>query len=124
MSVPRRTVTGMAAKLNEIVVDCADPPRLARFWAAVLGGEPVDRDPDWSYVDPPDGQLRVAFQQVPEPKRGKNRLHVDVEVADIDAETARLTAEGATAVADLRTYAHGRFQVMLDPEGNEFCLVT
>jgi predicted enzyme related to lactoylglutathione lyase len=114
----------MRATLNEIVVDCADPPRLTRFWAAVLGGEPVDRDPDWSYVDPPEGQLRLAFQQVPEGKEVKNRLHLDIEVDDIDAARARLTAEGAVPVADLRTTAHGRFQVMLDPEGNEFCLVT
>jgi predicted enzyme related to lactoylglutathione lyase len=113
----------MAAKLNEIVVDCADPPRLARFWAVVLGGEPVDRDPDWSYVDPPGGQLRVAFQQVPEPKQVKNRLHIDVEVDDLDAETARLTAAGATLGDGIETPAHGRFQVLFDPEGNEFCLV-
>jgi predicted enzyme related to lactoylglutathione lyase len=44
-------------------------------------------------------------------------------VDDIDAERDRLTAQGATTVADLYTTAHGRFQVMLDPEGNEFCLV-
>lgn len=113
----------MGTKLNEIVIDCADPPRLARFWAIVLGGEPVDRDPDWSYVDPPDGPLRVAFQQVPEGKQAKNRVHLDVEVDDMDAETARLTAAGATTVGDLRTDEHGPFRVMLDPEGNEFCLV-
>lgn len=113
----------MTATLNELVIDCADPPRLARFWAVVLGGGPVDRDPDWSYVDPPGGQLRLAFQQVPEGKTVKNRLHLDIEVDDIDAERGRLTAEGAVAVADMHTTAHGRFQVMLDPEGNEFCLV-
>jgi predicted enzyme related to lactoylglutathione lyase len=113
----------MRATLSELVVDCADPPHLACFWAAVLGGEPVDRDPDWSYVDPPGGQLRLAFQRVPEGKKVKNRLHLDIEVDDIDAGRARLTAEGAVAVADVHTTAHGRFQVMLDPEGNEFCLV-
>lgn len=123
LSAAGPSLAGMTAKLDEIVVDCADPPRLARFWAVVLGGEAVDRDPDWSYVDPPDGPLRVAFQQVPEGKQGKNRLHLDVEVDDIDAEHDRLAAEGATTVADLHTTAHGRFQVMLDPEGNEFCLV-
>jgi predicted enzyme related to lactoylglutathione lyase len=114
----------MRPKLNELVVDCADPPRLVRFWAGLLGGDPFDRDPDWSYVDPPDGGLRLAFQQVPEGKQAKNRLHLDIEVEDIDAERARLTGEGATALAELQTTSHGRFQVMLDPEGNEFCLVT
>ncbi|HEY0540339.1 MAG TPA: VOC family protein [Actinoallomurus sp.] len=44
--------------------------------------------------------------------------------SDIDAERARLTEEGATAVAEIETSAHGRFQVMLDPEDNEFCLVS
>jgi predicted enzyme related to lactoylglutathione lyase len=114
----------MRAKLNELVVDCADPPRLVRFWAGLVGGDPVDREPDWSYVDPPDGGLRLAFQRVPEGKQVKNRLHLDVEVEDIDAERARLAGEGATGVAEIQTDSHGRFQVMLDPEGNEFCLVT
>lgn len=59
----------MRAKLNELVVDCADPRRLVRFWSKVLGGEAVDREPDWSYVDPPDGGLRPAFQRVPERDR-------------------------------------------------------
>jgi predicted enzyme related to lactoylglutathione lyase len=114
----------MVGRLQEIVIDCADPPRLARFWAAVVGGEAVDREPDWSYVDPPGGPLRLAFQKVPEGKNGKNRLHLDVDVADIDAERERLDGEGATVVADMRTDSHGRFQVMRDPEGNEFCLVS
>jgi predicted enzyme related to lactoylglutathione lyase len=113
----------MATRLDELVFDCADPVRLVRFWSAVLGGTPVDREPDWSFVDPPDRQLRLAFQRVPEGKRVKNRLHLDVAVEDIDAERARLCAEGATAVQDMTTASHGRFQVMLDPEGNEFCLV-
>jgi predicted enzyme related to lactoylglutathione lyase len=113
----------MTARLDEIVFDCADPARLARFWATVLGSEPVDRNHSWSYIVPPGG-LRLAFQRVPEGKAVKNRLHLDVAVADIDAERARLCAEGATAVADVTTDDHGRFQVMLDPEGNEFCLVT
>ncbi|MCO5994576.1 VOC family protein [Actinoallomurus rhizosphaericola] len=114
----------MIGRLNELVIDCADPPKLARFWTAVVGGEAVDRDPDWSYVDPPGGPMRLAFQMVPESKEVKNRLHLDVEVADIDAARDRLCAEGATAVEDTRTDSHGRFQVMRDPEGNEFCLVT
>lgn len=89
-------MTSMRATMNGLVIDCADPP---------------------------DGQLRLAFQQVPEGKTVKNRLHLDIEVDDIDAERARLTAEGAVVVADMHTATHGRFQVMLDLEGNEFCLV-
>ncbi|TDQ52217.1 VOC family protein [Actinorugispora endophytica] len=110
-------------ELDEIVVDCADPASLAVFWARVLGGEPVDRSPDWSYVDPP-GQTRVAFQRVPEPKSGKNRLHIDVAVADIHAASAELAALGARLVGGIVTDTAGSFQVLLDPEGNEFCAVS
>ena len=105
-------------------MDCAEPADLARFWALLLGGHPVDREPDWSYVDPPDGQPRIAFQRVPEAKPGrKNRLHLDVVVDDIDQARERLLDCGARAVGEVRVDAQGAFQVMRDPEGNEFCLV-
>ncbi|GAA1285039.1 hypothetical protein GCM10009609_57850 [Pseudonocardia aurantiaca] len=51
----------MRARLSEIVVDCHEPVKLVRFWAALLATEPVDREPTWSYVDPPDAP-RIAFQ--------------------------------------------------------------
>ena len=111
-------------RLDEIVVDCADPPRLARFWAELLGGSPVDRESDWSYVDPPGGQPRLAFQLVPEGKGSrKNRLHLDIDVAEIAPVRAALLRLGAQAVGEVQQDAQGAFQVMLDPEGNEFCLV-
>jgi hypothetical protein len=111
-------------RLDEIVVDCAEPARLARFWAALLGGCPVDRAPDWSYVDPPGGQPRLAFQRVPEPKESrKNRLHLDIDVADIGSARAALVGLGAEPVGEVQKDEQGAFQVMLDPEGNEFCLV-
>ncbi|QMU80702.1 VOC family protein [Streptacidiphilus sp. PB12-B1b] len=111
-------------RLDEIVVDCAEPARLARFWAALVGGLPVDRAPDWSYVDPPGGQPRLAFQRVPEGKQSrKNRLHLDIDVPDIATARTALIGLGARAVGEVRTDDQGAFQVMLDPEGNEFCLV-
>ncbi|MFJ6211746.1 VOC family protein [Streptomyces sp. NPDC092296] len=114
----------MLGRIEELVIDCAEPAVLVRFWAAVLGGSPVDRGPDWSYVDPPDGQPRIAFQRVPEPRGDrKNRLHLDIGVADIDRVREQLLAAGARAVGGVRTDEQGAFQVMSDPEGNEFCLV-
>jgi predicted enzyme related to lactoylglutathione lyase len=111
-------------RLEEIVVDCHDPVRLVRFWAEVLGGAPVDRDPNWSYVDPP-GTPRLAFQRVPEPKPGtKNRLHLDVYVAEIPPAARQLLEHGASAVGGVVRSVHGAFQILRDPEGNEFCLVT
>ncbi|WP_336322408.1 VOC family protein [Streptomyces lavendofoliae] len=113
----------MRAVVSEIVFDCADPAALVRFWAALLGGEPVDRSPDWSYVEPP-GFVRVAFQRVPEGKAAKNRLHLDLEagaVADAADVAVRL---GAERVGGVVTDEQGDFQVLRDPEGNEFCFVT
>ena len=104
-------------RLQEVVIDCADPLRLATFWQQVL-------------VATPDDGASVSFQRVLEPKVGKNRVHLDIRV-DISVMTAsmvwrwRPSAVELGAVApDHRARRLGGFQVMLDPEGNEFCLVV
>ncbi|WP_031071345.1 VOC family protein [Streptomyces sp. NRRL S-118] len=112
----------MRAVVSEIVFDCAGPAALARFWAALLGGEAVDRSPEWSYVDPP-GFVRIAFQRVPEGKAVKNRLHLDLEAGDVEAAAQWAVRLGAERVGGMVTDDHGEFQVLRDPEGNEFCFV-
>jgi hypothetical protein len=141
----------------QITIDCADPDALARFWMEVLGyveppppeghaswddfyrsiGVPEDelgggmdrlRDPDG--VGPP-----LWFQQVPEGKTVKNRVHLDVRVTagrsvpvdqrrqQVTAEAERLAALGATTVHVHNEEVEGHFAItMQDPEGNEFCL--
>ncbi|SDI29902.1 VOC family protein [Nonomuraea jiangxiensis] len=112
----------MRARLNQIVVDCREPRALVRFWAALLGGDPVDRTRGWSHVEPP-GSVRLAFQPVPEGKTVKNRLHLDVEVDAIEPAVTRALRLGATRIGATMTDEQGSFQVMADPEGNEFCFV-
>ncbi|GAA4929209.1 VOC family protein [Streptomyces coeruleoprunus] len=112
----------MRATVSEIVFDCAEPAALVRFWAGLLGGEPVDRSRDWSYVDPP-GFVRVAFQRVPEGKAAKNRLHLDLDADDVGAAADEAVRRGAVRVGGVVTDEQGRFQVLRDPEGNEFCFV-
>lgn len=109
--------------LDQIVVDCLAPSSLVRFWAALLGGEPVDREHGWAHVSPP-GWPRISFQPVPEPKAVKNRLHLDIAVPDIPAATKKATGLGATPQGGIDTDEQGSFQVLLDPAGNEFCFVT
>lgn len=75
-------------RIEAVVVDCRDPATLARFWATMLGVEPLVRDDTWANVSDEAGGTILAFQQVPEPKGGKNRLHLDVHVADITVATA------------------------------------
>jgi hypothetical protein len=112
----------MIGAIDEVVVDCANPGPLATFWAHVLGGQARERDPNWWYVDPPSWS-RLAFQRVIEAKTTKNRLHLDVMVTDISEATAQAEALGATRIGPLHTDTAGSFQVLLDPEGNEWCVV-
>ncbi len=119
----RRYGDAMIGKIDEVVVDCSDPATLSAFWAEVLGGKPHARDANWYRLDPP-GWTRLAFQRVPEPKSVKNRLHLDVAVTDIAAATTEALRLGAQRIGDIHHDSAGTFQVLTDPEGNEWCLVT
>ncbi|WP_309113840.1 VOC family protein [Saccharothrix sp.] len=109
-------------RLDQFVVDCLEPARLVRFWAGLSGGEPVLRGQGWAHVQPP-GWPRISFQPVPEGKAVKNRLHLDILVDDIPAAVAKAEGLGARAVGGVVTDEQGSFQVLQDPEGNEFCFV-
>ena len=111
-------------KLSEVVIDCHDCDSLAEFWAAVLGGTLVRESPEWVALVMADGSTTVSFQHVPEPKVVKNRVHLDVLVSDLEQGAARCVELGATQVTDRQADPIGDFIVLLDPEGNEFCVVT
>src|ERR671912_151964 len=121
-----------AVKKFQVTFDCADPERVARFWADVLGYV-VSPDVPVVCEDPTGVGPRMYFQQVPEGKVVKNRVHLDVRVgtglvgeerlATLEAECARLVALGATRVQLLRADGFDESCiVMQDVEGNEFCL--
>lgn len=119
----------MIGRLDEVVIDCHDTILLARFWQAVLGGEIVRQSTEWVAIRPsghspehPTG-VTVSFQQVPEEKVGKNRLHLDVDVDDLDVAARQAEALGGRRIGEIVIDAMGGFQVMADPEGNEFCFV-
>jgi hypothetical protein len=109
--------------LGEVVIDCHDPVRLADFWQALLGGYIVRQSHEWVALEPPTG-ITVSFQLVPEAKVGKNRVHLDVDVPVLDDAIAAAEALGATRRGEVVYDEIGGFQVMLDPEGNEFCFIN
>lgn len=111
-------------KLSEVVIDCHDCDLLAEFWSAVLGGTPVRESVEWVAVVMADGSTTVSFQQVPEDKAGKNRVHLDVLVRDLEQAAARCVELGANRISGTRGDPLGDFIVLADPEGNEFCVVT
>jgi hypothetical protein len=138
----------------QVVFDCADPAALAKFWSKALGYEmepPPEGFSSWeewaveqgipeerwndanAAVDPAGLRPRLFFQKVPEPKKTKNRLHLDVKFTaglDISPEEAKRMAQeeahrlegiGAKTVGPMSEL--GEFWiVMQDPEGNEFCV--
>ena len=113
----------MTAQLG-LVLDCADPEKLAEFWAPALGY--VNLGTAGAYVALfPDGEPgpKLLLQRVDEPKAGKNRMHFDIEVRDIHVEADRLVSLGATVVSEGPLCEHGSsWLLMTDPEGNEFCV--
>lgn len=111
-------------KLWEVVIDCRDCDRLADFWAAVLGGTTVRESEEWVAIAMADGSTTVSFQEVPEEKVVKNRVHLDVLVEDLDEAADRCIALGDTRISDRQGDSLGDFIVLCDPEGNEFCVVT
>ncbi len=110
--------------LHEIVVDSSNPIALARFWQALIGGEVIEEADDWVVLDGDDDGFYIGFQKVPERKSGKNRVHLDVDVDDLDRAIDEAEQLGARKIGGLVDTDDGPFQVMADPEGNEFCFIT
>jgi hypothetical protein len=141
----------------QVTIDARDPARLAEFWAQALGYLPVPPvEPEttwWAHYrrrlggddafedrlfDPEGLRPPLWFQEVPEVKAGKNRLHLDLyatgrddnldfreRVARVDAKVDELVAHGASVAKRFRDEDPDDayyFVVMLDPEGNEFCV--
>jgi catechol-2,3-dioxygenase len=115
----------MAAQFTELVIDCADVARVAEFWAAVLDYSVLERSPDGIEIGAADGSRpTLVFVPVPEEKRVKNRVHIDVNPhgTDQEGELQRLLALGARKV-NVGQGPEVSWVVLADPEGNEFCLL-
>jgi predicted enzyme related to lactoylglutathione lyase len=109
-----------------IVIDCADLDRSARFWAGALGytaGRPGSGT--YHSLQPESGVgIDVLLQQVPDVKRQKNRLHLDLRTPDLGTEVERVLALGATLLTRQPVTEDGwRWHILADPDGNEFCVL-
>jgi 4a-hydroxytetrahydrobiopterin dehydratase len=112
----------MAARDFEICIDSTDPERLRRFWRSALGYvEHQTAEGAIDLVDPGGVRPTIWFQQVPEGKTAKNRIHLDIRVPAHERGqlSERLVELGGTVLA-----VHERFTVVADPEGNELCLTA
>ncbi|MGW6824241.1 VOC family protein [Streptomyces sp. NPDC055005] len=116
----------MVSVVQNVAIDCANAYELARFWSDVTG-RPMHPD-----VRPGDRETQVVlaegpalyFNQVPEAKTVKNRMHLCLRpVTSREQEVDRLLSLGATFVADHRNPDGSGWAVLADPEGNEFCVL-
>ena len=114
-----------------VTVDCADPGSLAAFWSAALGWKRpwVAPDGGGAICGPGGAGPYLEFVRVPEAKTVKNRLHLGCNAGSVDqhdAEFARLVGLGAALawkeVFPPEVAGSYRNWVLVDPEGNEFCL--
>ncbi len=116
----------VSVKIGYLVQDAVQPRELARFWCNLLGTD-VDTevgDGEFIVLATTDEGYTIVIQRVPESKSGKNRVHLDLIVEDLEAATEQVTALGGTwTEPGLTREVDGyRWRVMSDPEGNEFDL--
>lgn len=105
-----------------ITMDSSNPGPLAHWWAKQTGGRIEEENDGWFYtVSLPSVPYRLAFQKVDDPTPGKNRIHLDLTTADLDAELAVLLEAGASEV-EQHTMGDFRWVTLADPDGNLFCV--
>ncbi len=120
----------MTSRVSHTTFDCRDAYSLSAWWKPVLGYTDLPDDPNepgdeqCMIVDPSSGH-RLLFIEVPEDKRTKNRVHLDLRPSDRlrDEEIARVLGLGASEVEDRRNTDGTGWVVLADPEGNEFCIL-
>ena len=111
-------------RIGNVAIDCNDLEGMTAFWSALTGLSPLAGDEAFTLLGDPEhpGRLKLFLQKVPEPRVGKNRLHLDLYVEDREAALAEVERLGGQRAA---AHANGPIEwlVATDPEGNEFCLV-
>lgn len=113
------------ARFPSIVLDCADPERLANFYGTILDWK-VTADANWGQIHNDAQDQCICFQRVddfqPPAWPGQvvpQQMHIDLDVDDLDTGEKAVIELGAT----LAEHQPGTtFRVFLDPEGHPFCL--
>jgi len=116
----------MPVVLHHIVIDSHDLPTQARFWSEALGWRILSVRDREIVVGPDEAAtVGICLMPSPDPKTTKNRVHLDLTTSaeDRDAEIERLLGLGATRV-DVGQTGEESWDVLADPEGNEFCVLS
>ncbi len=108
--------------LYAIVIDVNDLETCAKFWSQVLGAGILYQNERYLRLGHKGERPTVLLQKVPERHKEKNRVHIDLDVPDLDEAVSRVLALGGHKLKQLSEYGI-QWVVMADPDGNEFCLV-
>jgi predicted enzyme related to lactoylglutathione lyase len=116
----------MSLTHKAVTFDCEDATVVGNFWSAVFGRPldiaPMPPSPFFASIGLADAsQMAYMFIKVPEGKTVKNRVHLDFDSDDVDAEVQRVIALGASHVHDKAEFGM-TWTTLTDPEGNEFCI--
>ncbi|CAN5830497.1 VOC family protein [soil metagenome] len=112
----------MTARVRGVTIDVADLDVSSVFWGSLLGIEVTGRYDTYVWLDEIAPGVPLILQQVAEPKRRKNRLHLDVQSDGGQDLSTLVEALGGTRLGDVEDPAYS-LTVMADPDGNEFCIL-
>ena len=108
--------------LYAITMDVNDLEACAKFWSLVLGADILYQNDKYLRLGQKGDRPTLLLQKVPEPHKVKNRVHIDLDVSDLDTAVSRVQELGGNKLRELNEYGI-KWAVMADPDGNEFCLV-
>jgi catechol-2,3-dioxygenase len=113
----------MSSRISQITLDVHDVKTMADFWSAVLGYTTEPRDDGSMLLNPPSGGEPTMWLQTGAARKvDKLRCHIDLRTSNAAEEVQRLLDLGATR-ADVGQRGDEAFEVLADPEGNEFCVL-
>jgi hypothetical protein len=119
-------MSGHRSRVCHVVVDCDDLDRGVAFWSAALDGHEEAINPGsravYRRLVLPDSQIRVLLQKTDDVKLSKERVHLDIEADDVEAEVRRLEGLGATRWKRIQERGFD-YWVLRDPFGNELCVL-
>jgi catechol 2,3-dioxygenase-like lactoylglutathione lyase family enzyme len=123
--------TAAVGWIREVVLNSPDPEALARFWAGLLGGTPVQWYPGWVTLEPPPHGQRLSFQSSDgSADDAAGGIHFDVLVRDLEGAHRRVVAGGGRFLEERRSPRPAPdgtpvpWRVFADPDGHRFCLVV